>query len=47
MTEASAADQYRAAWQEAYDRAQLRDVPFTTMSGVPVEPVYGEGPYPG
>ncbi|HEX4903355.1 MAG TPA: methylmalonyl-CoA mutase family protein [Acidimicrobiales bacterium] len=47
MTEADAADQYRAAWQEAYDRAQLRDVPFTTMSGVPVDPVYGDGPYPG
>jgi methylmalonyl-CoA mutase, N-terminal domain len=42
-----AADQYRAAWQVAYDQARLRDVPFTTMSGVPVEPVYGDGPYPG
>jgi len=41
------AEQDRAAWQEAYDRAQLRDVPFTTMSGVPVEPVYGDGPFPG
>jgi len=43
----SAADSYRAAWQEAYDRSPRRDVPFTTMSGVPVEPVYGDGPYPG
>jgi methylmalonyl-CoA mutase, N-terminal domain len=42
-----AADEYRAAWQRAYDRASLRDVPFTTMSGIPVEPVYGGGPYPG
>jgi len=47
VTEANPAEQDRAAWQEAYDRARLRDVPFTTMSGVPVAPVYGEGPYPG
>jgi len=40
-------DADRAAWQEAYERAPLRDVPFTTMSGVPVEPVYGGAPYPG
>ncbi len=25
----------------------MREVPFETMSGVPVEPVYGDGPYPG
>ncbi len=25
----------------------MRDVPFETMSGVLVDPVYGEGPYPG
>ncbi len=36
-----------AAWKERYDSASLRDVPFETMSGVPVEPVYGPGPYPG
>ncbi len=36
-----------AAWKERYDSAKLRDVPFETMSGVPVEPVYGPGPYPG
>ncbi|MFT7475164.1 MAG: methylmalonyl-CoA mutase N-terminal domain/subunit [Verrucomicrobiales bacterium] len=35
------------AWRERYDAAELRDTPFETMSGVPVEPVYGEGPYPG
>jgi len=40
-------DQARAAWQEAYDRSQLRDVAFETMSGVPVEPVHGDSPYPG
>jgi len=45
--EQSAAAEYRAAWQSAYEQASLREVPFSTMSGVPVEPVYGEGPYPG
>ncbi|MEM7338165.1 MAG: methylmalonyl-CoA mutase family protein [Actinomycetota bacterium] len=35
------------AWREAYEASRLRDVPFETMSGVPVEPVYGDGPYPG
>ncbi len=34
-------------WRQRYDEAKLRDVPFETMSGVPVEPVYGDGPYPG
>jgi methylmalonyl-CoA mutase N-terminal domain/subunit len=47
MTDRSAADDDRAAWEQAYEAATLRDVPFTTMSGIPVEPVYGEGPYPG
>lgn len=42
-----APDQARAAWQEAYDATKLRDVPFETMSGVPIEPLYGDGPYPG
>lgn len=36
-----------ATWRERYDNATLRDTPFETMSGVPVEPVYGPGPYPG
>ncbi len=36
-----------AAWRERYDEANLRDKPFETMSGVPVEPIYGDGPYPG
>ncbi len=35
------------AYKAAYDASKLRDVPFETMSGVPVDPVYGEGPYPG
>ncbi len=37
----------RAAWQADYDRAPLRDVPFETMSGVPLDPVHGDGPFPG
>ncbi len=36
-----------AAWKERYEASKLRDAPFTTMSGVPVEPIYGPGPYPG
>lgn len=43
----TAGDEYRAAWQAAYDQARLRDTAFSTMSGVEVDPVYGEGPYPG
>ncbi len=35
------------AWREAYEASRLREVPFETMSGVPVEPVYGDAPYPG
>jgi len=34
-------------WDNAYQGAKLRDTPFETMSGVPVEPIYGDGPYPG
>ena len=37
----------RDRWQAAYDAAALRDAPFETMSGVPLDPVYGPGPYPG
>jgi methylmalonyl-CoA mutase N-terminal domain/subunit len=37
----------RDEWQAAYDAATLRESSFTTRSGVPVEPVYGDGPYPG
>lgn len=37
----------REAWQAEFEKAQLRDVDFVTMSGVPVDPVYGDAPYPG
>ncbi len=42
-----AAEEYRRAWQQAYDAAPKRDVPFSTMSGVEQDAVYGDGPYPG
>jgi methylmalonyl-CoA mutase N-terminal domain/subunit len=39
----------RERWQDAYDRSTLRDADFETMSGVPLEPVYGpeDGEHPG
>jgi methylmalonyl-CoA mutase, N-terminal domain len=39
----------RDEWRDAYESAPKRDVPFTTMSGVPVEPVYGpeDAEHPG
>ena len=43
----SGATDAKAAWQAMYEASTLRDGPFETMSGVPVEPVYGDGPYPG
>jgi len=38
-----------ADWQELYGSAKLRDVEFTTMSGLPLDPVYGPpgSPLPG
>src|ERR1700730_12215631 len=39
----------RSAWHEAFERSPLRSRRFETMSGVPVEPVYGpdEAELPG
>jgi methylmalonyl-CoA mutase N-terminal domain/subunit len=39
----------RERWQRAFDHAEPRDADFTTMSGVPVAPVYGpdDGEFPG
>jgi len=31
----------KRAWQEAFDRFPHRQVPFETMSGIPLDPVYG------
>ncbi len=36
-----------AEWQEAFAAATLRDADFETMSGVPLDPVYGAGPEAG
>ena len=45
MSDDTAGDRER--WQQAYDAATLRDVPFSTRSGVDQDPVHGAGPYPG
>ncbi len=39
----------RAIWQEAADASASRGVPFTTMSGIPLDGVYGpdDGEFPG
>jgi methylmalonyl-CoA mutase N-terminal domain/subunit len=39
----------RDRWQERYARSRVRDVDFTTLSGVPVEPAYGteDSEWPG
>jgi methylmalonyl-CoA mutase, N-terminal domain len=45
----------RAAWREAFEASKLRDADYSTMSGIPLEPVYGppagaelpSGNYPG
>ena len=41
----------REQWQLAYDAGRVRDADFQTMSGIPIDPVYGatDGPgeYPG
>ena len=39
----------RQQWQEAFEVSRLRDAPFTTMSGIPLDPVYGpdDGEFPG
>ncbi len=39
----------RRQWQAAYEASTLRDATFTTMSGIPLDPVYGpdDGEFPG
>lgn len=32
---------HRHIWQQAFDASHIRDAQFSTMSGIPVEPVYG------
>jgi methylmalonyl-CoA mutase N-terminal domain/subunit len=39
----------RDRWQQEFEASALRDAPFTTMSGIPLDPVYGpdDGEFPG
>ena len=37
----------RTEWEAAYARSPRRDAAFSTMSGVPIDAVYGDAPYPG
>ncbi|MFI5036526.1 MAG: methylmalonyl-CoA mutase [Acidimicrobiales bacterium] len=36
-------------WRQSYESQELRDTPFATLSGIPLEPVYGprDGEFPG
>jgi len=40
-------DQGRSAWREDFDASKILDEDFETMSGIPLEPVYGPGEWPG
>ncbi|MFH8408692.1 methylmalonyl-CoA mutase [Streptomyces sp. NPDC018019] len=42
--DADAIEEGRRRWQARYDSARKRDADFTTLSGDPVEPVYGPRP---
>ena len=39
----------REIWDQAFAESPIRDVDFTTMSGIALEPVYGpvDGEFPG
>ncbi len=41
MTRSEAGADPRRVWQQAYDKGEKRDVEFTTISGVPLAPLYG------
>jgi methylmalonyl-CoA mutase N-terminal domain/subunit len=41
MTEHADIEAGRARWQQRYDASRVREADFTTLSQVPVEPVYG------
>ena len=41
MTEHADIEAGRARWQQRYDASRVREADFTTLSRVPVEPVYG------
>jgi methylmalonyl-CoA mutase, N-terminal domain len=48
MSNSAGADP-RAIWQEAFETSKHRDADFTTMSGIPLDAVYGpdDGEFPG
>ena len=39
----------RQQWEEAFDASRIREADYSTMSGIPLEPVYGpeDGDFPG
>ena len=39
----------RQEWSEAFEASKLREGEYTTMSGIPIKPVYGpeDAEYPG
>ena len=39
----------RVRWAEAYESSKIRDATYETMSGIPLDPVYGadDGEFPG
>jgi methylmalonyl-CoA mutase N-terminal domain/subunit len=40
-------DDPRRSWRDDYERSEIRAIPYETMSGIPVDAVYGDPPYPG
>ena len=46
-TASPAGEDPRARWEREFEEAPKRDAPFETMSGVPLDGVYGDAPYPG
>jgi methylmalonyl-CoA mutase N-terminal domain/subunit len=45
-TDDEAGPEGRPAWRAAFDASSVRDDDFETMSGIPLEPVYGPGDWP-
>src|SRR5215470_589217 len=40
-------DEPRRAWEQAYAESPTRAARFETMSGIPLDAVYGDAPFPG
>ncbi len=49
MATSESSSSARSRWQSRYENARVRDVDFTTLSGMPVEPAYGtdDSEWPG